>query len=321
MGSSPDRSLVGILAAVLVVAGCGQTAATAPTPQVFGPSGVPQQRASSWMDERANPHRPWLYVSDATGNFVSIYSFNKSGAKIVGQITVGLNGPFGMAIDKSGNLYVANQNAPGNVVVYPPGQTSPSLTLTADLSTPQGVAVDDGGYVYVTNRGNPSGIAVYPPGSSQPSHYITSTLIQSPIQDVFDGAGNLYFSDPLTGVSEIAKGTQQPSSLGLKGLAQATGIALTASDHLYVNNYRSGGRYVARVYSLGLVNPRYDLKQPIGAYYLASGYIGLRQFVFVPDWFSNRVFLFKDGSRKPFSILTTLGHNAVGVAFKPAGVP
>ena len=321
MQHSTWARLVGLSAATAVVAGCGPAGPLHAVPAASMPADVSRQCASSWMDGKANRHHPWLYVSDTAGNFITIFSFGKAGETIIGRLTSGLNGPFGMALDKSGNLYVANQNSPGNVVIYKPGQTSPSLTLTAELDTPQGVAVDERGNVYVTNRGSMPGIAVFPPGSTQPSRYITSGLIQNPIEDFFDTFGNLYFSDPDTGVSEIPKGSQQAVSLGLRRLAQATGVALAASGNLYVNNYIPGGSYIARVYSIGSTRPKYRLKQRVAAYYLTTGYIGLRQFVFAPDWSSNRVLIFRDGSKKPFSILTTLGHNTGGVAFKPAGVP
>jgi hypothetical protein len=317
------RYALGVGLAVVLLAGCGGQSGTPGAVPVGNPvakQGLSQVR--SWMKPKVNPRHPWLYVSDTAANAIYVYNLGKSGATLIGEITTGLNGPFGMAVDKSGYLYVANQGTPGNVTIYPPGKTSPSLTLSQDLTTPQGVAVNSTGDVYVMNRGNTPGIAVYPAGSSQPSGYITSNLIQNPIQDFFDGAGNLYFSDPNSGVSEIPKGSQQqPVSLGLNGLTHAGGIALAPSGNLYVNDYRPNEAYIIHVYALGKTRPKYNLKDNLGGYYLASGSIGFRDYVFVPDWFSDRVFLYRDASKKLYSVIDTPGNNTGGVAFKPAGVP
>lgn len=313
------RVLLGLIAATAMLPACGGSQ-TATVPQDVSAQSRAHKASGSWMAPKANPHHPWLYVADTAGNTVYVYSFDKSGVSQIGEITAGINGPFGLTIDKDGNLYVANQNSPGDVTIYPPGHTSPVLTLSEGLTTPQGVAVDSAGNVYVTNRANSPGIAVYPPNSSEQSEYITSDLIRNPIQDFFDSNGNLFFSDPQTGVSEIPSGSEEPSSLRLQGLTQATGIALTPSHHLYVNNYRPGKSYVTWVYSLGQTGPKYDLKGNVGAYYMASGTIGLKQFVFAPDWWSNRVFLYRDSFKKPFSVIDTPGSNTGGVAFKPANV-
>jgi sugar lactone lactonase YvrE len=230
----------------------------------------------AWMSDKANSHNPWLYVADTLDSVIYVYELRKSGAIKIGEITEGLNGPFGEAVDAAGNLYVANQDSPGNVVIYPPGKLSPRLSLSQDLDTPQGVAVDASGNVWITNRGGNPGIAVFPPGETEPSAYITNSLIQKPIEDFFDGAGNLYFSDPSTGVSEIPSGSQDVFSLGLQGLTQATGIALAPSGNLYVGDYENGP-HVVRVYTLGKIKPKHDLAGKEGSYYIADGNIGPRK--------------------------------------------
>jgi hypothetical protein len=207
--------------------------------------------------------------------------------------------------------------------VYAAGQTSPSLTLSDDLTTPQGVSVDSSGNVWVMNRSDSPGIDVFPPGDSQPSEYITNPLIQNPIQDFFDREGNLFFSDPITGVSEIPAGSsQQPVPLNLRGLNHADGITLAPSAHLYVGDWRGNRDYVTHVYALGSTQPRYDLKGNVASYYLANGTIGYKDVIFAPDWWSDRVFLYKDDSKKWFSVIDAPGKNDQmgGVAYKPANV-
>ncbi len=298
-------------------------------PRIGAPGAMPQtstitthaERGKSWLNARANYHHPWLYVADTMNSNIYVYDLGR-GATQIGEISTGLDGPFGMTIDGSGNLYVANQNVPGNVVIYAPGTAKPSLTLSDDLYVPQGVAVDSGGNVWITNReygSGQSGIAVFPPGETTPSAYITSDLIQKPIEDFFDQEGNLYFSDQETGVSEIAHGSQEVISLDLQGLAHADGVILGASGNLYVNDFPS---YATHVYALGRKEPSYNLRDHVAGYYIADGNIGFKNYVFLADWYSGRVFMYRDdGSKKPFATIDTPSENTGGVAFKPAGVP
>jgi DNA-binding beta-propeller fold protein YncE len=312
---------VGIAAAFLSGCGGSQTpvGASGAMPEVPS-SSAKAGHCKAWMSAKGDSRNPWLYVADTLDSVIYVYELRKSGAIEIGEITEGLNGPFGEAVDSAGNLYVANQNSPGNVVIYAPGKLSPSLTLSQDLEMPQGVAVDASGDVWITNRGDNPGIAVFPPGKTEPSAYITNALIQKPIEDFFDGAGNLYFSDPSTGVSEIPSGSQRVFSLGLQGLTQATGITLAPSGNLYVGDYKNGP-HVVRVYTLGELRPKHDLAGKEGSYYIADGSIGLSNDIFVGDWASPRVFIYRDGDKHWYSVIDTPGANAGGVAFKPAGVP
>jgi hypothetical protein len=133
---------------------------------------------------------------------------------------------------------------------------------------PQGVVVDGSGNVWITNRGTDPGIAVFPSGEAEPSEYRTNGLIKKPIEDFFDGNGNLYFSEASTGVSEIPRGSEQPTSLGLQGLNQANGVALAPSGNLYVGDYENGP-HVVRVYALGEEKPKHNLVGNEGSYYIA----------------------------------------------------
>lgn len=117
-----------------------------------------------------SPHM--IYVSSQTTGAVEIYSSKGQGQAPIGSITDGISAPTGLAVDSSGNVYVANSGN-NTVTVYPPGQTTPSTTYTQGISAPMGVAVGSDGTVYVANEtGGPSGagsITEYPAGSTTPS--------------------------------------------------------------------------------------------------------------------------------------------------------
>jgi hypothetical protein len=72
---------------------------------------------------------------------------------------------------------------------------------------------------------------------------------------------------------------------------------------------------------LGNNQPKYKLQGHVAAYSIAVGNIGSKNYVFIPDWYSGQVSVYRDGSRKPFAQFETLSANTGGVAFKPAGVP
>src|ERR1700722_12932808 len=64
------------------------------------PATVHGQRA--WMRADANPHHTWMYLSGFNNDTVGIYDLDKIGAPQIGQITDGLNGPAGIALDAHG---------------------------------------------------------------------------------------------------------------------------------------------------------------------------------------------------------------------------
>ena len=56
------------------------------------------------------------------------------------EITRGVNGPWDLALDNNGNLYVANNNA-STVTVYKPGHKYPSETIRNGILLPAAVAI------------------------------------------------------------------------------------------------------------------------------------------------------------------------------------
>lgn len=110
-----------------------------------------------------------LFVSDEGPNVVDIYSATHLHGRPIGTITTGIDVPDGMAIDKTGNLYVTN--AHGNTVqVYPPGGKTPKLTYTQGLATPANVVLGKDGTMYVVNlNGGAEFVNEYPPGHMTPT--------------------------------------------------------------------------------------------------------------------------------------------------------
>src|SRR5208337_4251472 len=87
----------------------------------------------------------------------------------------GLSGPFGIALDSSGKIYVADFFT-ASVYIFPALGSStglldeaPSATVAAAVTTglkfPEGIALDSSGNIYVTDNSTAS-VFVYPAGSN-----------------------------------------------------------------------------------------------------------------------------------------------------------
>jgi hypothetical protein len=87
-----------------------------------------------------------LFVSDA---IASVFLFKNKGYKPDGSIT-GFSTPDGIAVDKAGNLYVANVDAK-NVQEFAPGSSTPTCTYDAGLVDPINVTTDTKGDVFVVD--------------------------------------------------------------------------------------------------------------------------------------------------------------------------
>jgi sugar lactone lactonase YvrE len=307
------RCALGVMAAAALVAGCGGQSQVAPTGATIGAA------SASRAVLRASTKDPWLYVSGNENNTVAIYDLAKSGFPEVGTLTNGVSGPEGIDVDKQGQVYVANWT--GTVTIYPPGESSPSLTLSDELSEPDSVTVDKNENVWVCNRGSSPSIVVFPPGQPTPSAVITNSLIQSPTQIQFDADGDLYYTDSSTGVSEIPNGSQNMTSLGLDGLQRTDGIAIDSTGNLFVGTFGSELDGV-RVYVPDYQKPIRTLKDAKGSDYYASGVVRKTEYAFIPDSYDDTVKAFTSRGREPdFVINAGAAQYAVGVAVKAAGVP
>jgi hypothetical protein len=308
------------LASIAALAACGalREAQDDMQPPVGAP-GLTLETGALRLDADATTSDPWLYVTGNGNNEVAISDLNKSESPLVGTITDGVSSPGGVAVDKKGQVYVANET--GTVTIYPPREKSPSRTLTSGLESPQSVAVDAYGNVYVCNRGTYPDIAVFPPGKSTPAQVITNSLIQTPTQIQFDKAGDLYYTDSNTGVSEIAKGSQNMVDLNLKGLERTDGIALDQYGNLYVGTFGSRLDGV-REYLPSDPGPIRTLRNAKGSDLYASGAVRREQYIFLPDSYNDTVKAFEPSRARPdFVVNAAEAQYSVGVAVKPAGVP
>jgi hypothetical protein len=211
----------------------------------------------------------------------------------------GLNGPWALAFDADGNLYVANSglNDPATTVSVfaPDGTRKDPLT---GLYTPEALAFDADGNLYVANSVIGT-VSVFAPGSKTPT--ATLTGLNDPTALALDSHGNLYvanagaLNDPGTTVSVFAPdGTPKEPLTGLNG---PSALAFDSLGNLYVANQGNGsngttvsvfapGSKTPTATLSGLNEPRALAFDSLGNLYVANagnGFSGTTVSVFDPD--------------------------------------
>jgi len=146
--------------------------------------------AASFMAVTAIAAPDDIYVADY--NAGTIYQFTPSGTP--STFTSGPSGPYALAFDKAGNLFVANYND-GTIKKYASDSTFLS-TFATGLIHPDGLAFGSLGDLFVAESSNAIH-TIYkftPDGAS--SSFATAGL-NSPAALVFDKDGNLFAADGL----------------------------------------------------------------------------------------------------------------------------
>jgi sugar lactone lactonase YvrE len=257
--------------AVTTVAGglaIGYTDGAAATAQFYGPAG-------SAFDAQGN-----LYIADAGNNIirkitpsgvVSTYAGTGLGGYRNGAATSAnltgkadssalFNSPQGVAVDASGNVYVADRGnsvirkitTAGRVVTVAGAKSKGFIDATGEsaaFNNPSGIVLDSQGNMYVTDQGNSALRKITSAG-------VVTTIVGNPSQTfllnypsaiTIDKTGNLYIADESGRVLEFATNNSLYVLAGTSNVAgfvngtnaaalfsNPQGIAIDANGNIYV---------------------------------------------------------------------------------------
>ena len=257
------RRALGIVALFGIAACSGGTISQSPS--------LPSQNASAFV-HRGVPFVPFAlrvamsrhsisrnYATNASLVFegdqdeaaVNIYQTADLGSNPapIASFNVAAGCPYGLAMDKHGTLYVADNCGGSDVEEYAKGSTTLKTTITDGISNPLGAAIDKHGTLYVSNY--PPAITEYAYGTTTPSKTISGAPLQDPFGVALDKSGNLYIADfGASAVFELPAGGSSVTNLNLQGLGEPVGLAIdkkngylweTGGEGNIINVYQLGG--------------------------------------------------------------------------------
>ena len=222
-----------------------------------------------YIADRSN-HR--IRKVDSSGNISTVAGNGTAGSSGDGAAATAarLNSPWGVAVDGSGNLYIADGwnhrirkvDSSGNIsTVAGTGTTSFSgdgaAATAAQLNNPRGVAVDGSGNLYIADTNNSrirkvdssGNISTVAGGASGDGGAATAAQLNFPEGVALDGSGNLYIADTFnhrirkvdsSGVITTVAGTGTSgfsgdgAAAGAAQLSRPRGVAVDGSGNLYI---------------------------------------------------------------------------------------
>lgn len=191
-----------------------------------------------------------VFEGDQEEAAVNIYQTAKvkSDPAAIATIHVSAGCPYGLAVDKTGTIYVADNCGGNDVELYPKGSTTLKTKITDGIDNPLGLAIDKTGTLYVSNY--PASITEYAYGTTTPIKTISGSPMEDPFGLALDAKGNLYIADfGASAVFELPAGSSSVTNLGLQSLGEPLGLAIDQKKGLLWETAGSGN--VVNVYKLG----------------------------------------------------------------------
>jgi sugar lactone lactonase YvrE len=182
---------------------------------------------------------PFLYATDrSVGRVNSVQSDGTFSQFAKGGLMSNVEG---IAIDASGNVYVADSpnNSNDKVVKITPSGTVTSFAAFGTHVSPTGLVFDSDGNLFVATQTENSIRKITPGGTI--STYSSSTLLNRPFGLAFDGFGNLFAA--CHGNNTIVKFDSSGSASVFANLSTSNpnGLAFNTSGDLFVS-YNSSGQ-------------------------------------------------------------------------------
>ncbi len=221
--------------------------------------------SGSWT---ASSNVSWLHTSaSGTSNGLAAFTFDANpGATRTGTLTIagqtltvtqagataaaanpleslvssGLNTPFGVAVDSSGNVYIADFNDSAIKEWNAGTQLVTTLAGPAQgVSYPTSVAVDSAGNVYFTNTLVVNSVAEWHASNGQVTTPVSSG-VSDPDGVAVDSADDVYIADTGNDAIKEWNSTTGVTTLASTGAGNGpTGIAVDAAGNVYFATYNS----------------------------------------------------------------------------------
>ncbi len=249
-------------------------------------------------------HNGNVYISDADGNRVRKVASNGTISTVAGNGLAGYSGdggpgalaelahPYGIAVDSSGVLYIADLGnavvrkvtSDGNISTFAGGgSTVPGNSLaglpahTVQLSAPRNLAIDSSGNVYISDFGanqvysvSPGGILNTVAGTGKAGVLGDGSVavlaqVSAPAGLAIDTSGVLYIADSGNNRIRAVSHGMISSILTITG---PTGLAVNSSGTLYI---AANGYFGTATHTLGLGLAAHDVAaDPAGNVYVTE---------------------------------------------------
>ena len=188
-----------------------------------------------------------------------------------------LDFPQGLAVDASGNVYVADTLHNAVQKLDPSARLVLGALVSSGLAFPTSVAVDASGNVYIADSRN-NAIKEWSASTAQVSTLVSSGL-NSPLGVALDSTGNIYIADcGNNAIKEWGASTQQVTTLVSSGLNCPSGAAVDIAGNVYIADSRNNAvkewnastQGVTTLVSSGLGHPSGVAVDASGNVYIAN---------------------------------------------------
>jgi DNA-binding beta-propeller fold protein YncE len=194
-----------------------------------------------------------LAVTFCAGRPLLAYPPTEAHAGGVIPVGSGFVEPIGVAVDGSGNVFVADvaSNAVKEIVAVN-GMVSSSSTVNtigSGFSLPSGVAVDASGNVFVADQGNNAVKEIVAVGGMVSSSSTVNTIgsgFSDPLGVAVDGSGNVFVADEIinavkeiVAVGGVVSSSSTVNTIG-SGFFSPYGVAVDGSGNVFVSDVSNG---------------------------------------------------------------------------------
>ncbi len=242
---SEINTLADILAGCVNSAGPGSSACSTLLSSATNGSGTqPTDTAAAAINIAHNPgaNIATLYgLATASAPFQPTLGVQPNDFTIAVEYTGGaLNSPWGVAVDASGNVWVANRGSATVSKFSPVGAVLSGTNgyTGGGVNAPIGIAIDGSGNAWTANYGNSSVSELNSSGVPQSGSGFTGGGVSSPYGIAIDASSHVWISNSSTALSEFSNSGSPISSSGYTGggVNASYGVAIDSSGNVWTAN-------------------------------------------------------------------------------------